>query len=204
MFRRLIALAAVLAAAVAVVPSAHGVRVHVRVEGRTQTIFGPTAPLLEGGTNALTALDAASVLGEFYFHVASSSFGRYVDQIGRYPAAATSGWVFKVNGVSPPVGAEAVTLRPGDSVLWYHATFGPSGGPPTLKLAAISQRRRGARCYEVSQVDDAGQQTPTPVATLHVDGRRVRTNRLGLACPGPHRGLVRATAPGTIRSNAVR
>ena len=204
MFRRLIALAAVLAAAVAVVPAAHGVRVHVRVEGKTQTIFGVTAPMIEGGSNPLTALDAASVLGEFYFHVQGSSFGNYVDQIGRFPGGGTSGWVFKVNGVSPPVGAEAVTLRPGDSVLWYHATFGPTGGPPTLKLAATSQRRRGARCYEVSQFDDAGRQTPTPLATLHVDGRRVRTNRLGLACPGRHAGLVRATAPGTVRSNAVR
>ena len=204
MFRRLIALAAVLAAAVAIVPGAHAVRVHVRVEGKTQTIFGPTAPLVEGGSNALTALDAASVLGEFYFHVASSSFGRYVDQIGRYPAESTSGWVFKVNGISPPVGAEAVALRPGDSVLWYHATFGPSGGPPTLKLSRLSQRRRGGPCYEVSQFDDAGRQTPTPFAILHVAGRRVRTNRLGLACPGRHTGLVRATAAGAVRSNAVR
>ena len=204
MLRRPVALAATLVVAAVLTPSALAVRVHVRVEGKTQTIYGSTAPLLEGGANALTALDAASILGEFYFHLAASSFGNYVDQIGRYPAEGSSGWVFKVNGASPPVGADAVTLKPGDSVLWYYAAFGASGGPPTLKLARTSLRAREAPCYEVSQFDDAGKQRPTAFATLLVDGRRLRTNRLGLGCPGRHRGLVRAVAAGAIRSNAVR
>ena len=174
-----------------------------RVEGKTQTIFAPT-PRIVQASNALEALELASLTGEFYYHVAQSSFGPYVDQIGRYAAAGSAGWVFKVNGASPPVGADAVVLKDGDSVLWYYAEFGPTGGPPTLKLGRTSLRARKAACYEVSQFDDAGKQTPTAFATLHVDGRRVRTNRLGLVCPGPHRGLVRATAPGAIRSNAVR
>ena len=67
----------------------------------------------------------------------STSFGRYVDQIGRYPAGGTAGWVFKVNGASPPVGADAVELKDGDTVLWYWAEFGVvPGGPPTLQLRA--------------------------------------------------------------------
>jgi hypothetical protein len=202
-YRRSLALPAALLAALALVPAALAVRVHVRVEGKTQTLFGPTAPLLEGGGNALTALEAASAAGEFYYHVQAASFGTYVDQIGRYAAGGSSGWVFKVNGASPPVGADAVTLKDGDSVLWYWAEFGPSGGPPTLKLARVAQRARGGPCYEVSQFDDAGKQTPRASATLHVDGRSVRATRLGLACPGRHRGLVRATSPGAVRSNAV-
>jgi hypothetical protein len=202
--RQPFALLAVLGIALVLVPTALGVRVHVRVEGKTQTLFGPTAPLLEGGANALSALDAASASGEFYYHVQSASFGNYVDQIGRYAAAGSAGWVFKVNGVSPPVGADAVTLKDGDSVLWYWAEFGASGGPPTLKLSRVGQRRRSGPCYEVSQFDDAGKQSPRPNATLHVDGRNVRATRLGLSCPGKHAGLVRATSPGAVRSNAVR
>lgn len=203
MLRRSLTWLVAVAVAAAVVPVGLAARVSVRVEGKTQTIFAP-APRVVEAANALQALEAASVLGEFYYHVAESSFGRYVDQIGRFGAAGSAGWVFKVNGASPPVGADQVRLEDGDSVLWYYAEFGPSGGPPTLKLGRTSLRARGAACYEVSAFDDAGRQTPRANATLHVDGRRVRTNRLGLGCPGRHRGLVRATAPGAIRSNAVR
>ena len=40
-------------------------------------------------------------------------------------------------------------------------------------------------------------------AVLAVDGRRIST-RAGRGCVGRHRGLVRATKPGTVRSNAIR
>ena len=65
-----------------------------------------------------------------------TGFGPYVDQVGRYGGTASSGWVFKVNDVSPPVGADKVVLKDGDRVLWYYATFGPTGGPPTLSVKA--------------------------------------------------------------------
>jgi hypothetical protein len=201
--RRSLTVLAVLALVATAVPAALAARVSVRVEGKSQTIFAPV-PRVVQASNALEALDLASLAGEFYYHVASSSFGSYVDQIGRFPAAGSAGWVFKVNGASPPVGADKVALKEGDSVLWYYAEFGPSGGPPTLRLGRLSQRARGGPCYEVTAFDDAGKQTLAGTATLHVDGRRVRTTRQGLACPGRHRGLVRATAPGMIRSNAVR
>ena len=198
MHRLLYALAALVALAAVLVPSALGVRTSVRVEGRTTTIYGASEPRFEAGANALQALDAASARAEFYFNVVQSSFGPYVSQIGRYPADASSGWVFKVNGASPPVGADKVTLTDGDRVLWYWATFGPSGGPKTLLLQS---RPRG--CYRVLAQDDAGKSSPAVGAVLLVDGRRVRT-RGGYACPGAHTGLVRATLAGAVRSNALR
>jgi hypothetical protein len=191
----LAALALLLAA---LVPTALGARIHVRVEGKTQTIYGMAEPGFDAGANAMTALDAASLRGEFYYHVTETSFGPYVDQIGRYSGEGASGWVFKVNGVSPPVGADQVQLSDGDRVLWYYATFGPSGGPPTLRL---SRQARG--CYRVVAQDDQGRATPARGAVLTLDGRRVRT-KSARACPGPHRGLVRATLAGAVRSNAVR
>jgi len=196
-FRRSLIVAAALVAALFVVPAALAARVHVRVEGQTRTIFGPTAPSVDAA-NALEALDAASLAGEFYFHVTATSFGPYVDQIGRYPAAASSGWVFKVDGVSPPVGADKVTLKDGDTVLWYWATFGPSGGPPTLEL------KRNGRCYSVFAQDDNGKTTTAAGAVLHVGSRRTVATRGGRACIGPHFGLlVRATMNGAVRSNAL-
>jgi hypothetical protein len=185
--------------ALLLVPAALAVSVHVRVEGKTRTIFGSTEPSLVSGPNALDALDAASLAGEFYYHVTTTAFGPYVDQIGRYPGTGVSGWVFKVNGISPPVGADAVQLKPGDRVLWYWATFGPSGGPPTLLL------KRGAKrnCYRVLAQDDNGKTTAARGATLKVGSRRVRA-KTGSVCVGPHKGLVTATLAGAVRSNALR
>ena len=198
MHRLLYALAALVALAAVLVPSALGARVSVRVEGKTTTIFGASEPRFDAGANALQALDAASARAEFYYNVTQTSFGPYISQIGRYPADASSGWVFMVNGASPPVGADKVTLNDGDRVLWYWATFGPTGGPKTLLL---QPRPKG--CYRVLAEDDAGKASAAVGAVLVFDGRRVRT-RGGSACPGAHKGLVRATLAGAVRSNAVR
>jgi hypothetical protein len=106
--------------------------------------------------------------------------------------------VFKVNGVSPPVGADSVTLREGDRVLWYFATFGATGGPETLRLL------RGARpnCYRVVSEDDTGRDRAATGAVLLVDRRRVPT-RAGAGCVGKHRGPVRASLAGAVRSNTL-
>jgi hypothetical protein len=193
--RRLIIVSLLLAAILA--PTALAASVKIRVEGKTQTIFGASQPLV-AADHALGALDAASTAGEFYYALTPSSFGDYVSQIGKYPAAGSAGWVFKVNGVSPPVGADKVTLKDGDVMLWYYATFGSAGGPPTLELQRLPRN-----CYAVQSVDDAGKRSVATNAVLSTDGRRFRT-RAGRACIGKHAGLVRATAPAAVRSNAVR
>jgi hypothetical protein len=205
-FHRAVVLVAVLAALLSFVPSALAVRAHVRVEGKTRTIFGPTAPLIDVTSpranplpeNALDALESASALGEFFFHVTQTSFGPYVDQIGRYPSAGQTGWAFKVNGVSPQVGADHVTLKTGDTVLWYWAQFGVAGGPKTLVL------NRSGRCYTARQQDDNGATSLAAGATLHVGSRGAVAMRNGRACIGRHQGLlVRATLGGAVRSNAL-
>jgi hypothetical protein len=190
-------LSALLALIAVFASTAAAASVSVRVEGKTTSIFGAADPRVSAD-NAMAALDSASLLGEFYYHVTTTSFGPYVDQIGRYPAGGANGWVFKVNGASPPVGADQVTLKDGDRVLWYYATFGPTGGPPTLLLAHTARN-----CYRVASENDAGADTPAAGAVLRVDGRRVRT-RAGRGCVGRHKGLVRATLTGAVRSNALR
>ena len=200
MLRRVLpltALAALLAfAPVSFSAESAGPLVRVRVEGKTHTIFGATQPRARAQT-ALDALEVASNAGEFYYHVQDLGFGPYVDQIGRNPAGGSSGWVFKVNGASPPVGADKVELKAGAVVLWYWATFTDMGGPSTLLL--LSPRRN---CYEVYAQNDVGESIPV-TAVIRYDGRDVRTKALTRACIGPHRGLVRATAVGTVRSNAL-
>jgi hypothetical protein len=194
--RRLTALSVLLV--LVLTPGALAANVKLRVEGKTQTIFGASQPALTAD-NPLQALDVASTAGEFYYGTTTSSFGTYVSQIGKYAAAGSTGWVFKVNGVSPPVGADAVALKPGDRVLWYWATFGPAGGPPTLALRTGAKRN----CYRVVSQNDAGKTTAARGARLRVDGRSVPA-RGGSACVGRHRGLVTATLKGAVRSNALR
>jgi hypothetical protein len=195
--RRSLSLLVVALLAVALAAAASAALVRVRVEGKTRTIFGSNEPRALAA-NPLEALEAASFGGEFYVSVQQTSLGPYVDQIGRYAASGSSGWVFKVNGVSPPVGADKVELKDGDVVLWYWATFSDSGGPPTLRLERDAQG-----CYTVAQQNDAGTASPAAGAVLHVDARKVETSA-GKACIGPHRSLVRATAPGAVRSNTLR
>jgi len=208
---RLIVVVAALVAALLVVPAALAVKVHVRVEGKERTIFGATAPTIDVTSpranalpeNALDALETASVFGEFYYHVTQSSFGPYVDQVGRYPAVGQTGWVFKVNGASPPVGADQVRLQQGDIVLWYWAQFGVAGGPKTLVLSRVGK----SPCYRVQAQDDNGALTAAIGAVLHVGKRTVKTQgatQTALGCVGQHRGLlVRATLGGAVRSNAL-
>ena len=197
MLRRPLVLLLVLALAAVLAGGALAANVKVRVEGKTQTIYGPAQPRV-AADNALHALDVASSAGEFHYALTTASFGTYVSQIGKYAAAENSGWAFKVNGVSPPVGADQVVLKDGDVVLWYFATFGPAGGPPTLEL-----RRLPGNCYLAESVDDAGKRTRARNVTLVSGKRRVRAPQ-GRACIGRHTALVKAFAPGAIRSNAVR
>jgi Domain of unknown function (DUF4430) len=185
--------------ALALPATALSATVKVRVEGMTQTLFAPTQVTLTA-TNALDALEQASVLGEFYYHVTVTGFGPYVDQIGRYPGAGSSGWVFKVDNVSPPVGADQVVLKDGDSVLWYYATFGPNGGPPTLQLNA------SGACYVTQAFDDNGKPVTVTNVVLHIGSSRTLPAKLNQkVCPGAHKGLlVRATADDAVRSNALK
>jgi hypothetical protein len=186
--------------ALVVLPSAYAATVKVRIEGKTRTLWGPTEATVTANT-ALDALEQASLAGELYYHVTTTSFGRYVDQVGRYGGTSDSGWVFKVDDVSPPVGADQVTLKDGDRVLWYYATFGATGGPPTLVVKAS---KKG--CYVAQALDDAGKTAAVTGLQFHVGPKRTINGQLAVdVCPGPHPGLlVRATATNAVRSNAVK
>jgi len=193
--RSLIGVTALLVA-LALASFAAAALVHIRVEGKTVTIFGSTDPTIVA-TTPLDALQTTARVGEFYVHVTASSFGNYVDQIGFYPAGGDSGWVFKVNGVSPPVGADQLQLKDGDTVEWYWATFGPNGGPPTLVVT-----KTAPGCYAARGQDDAGASKVPPGLVYHTDGRIISAPA-GHICFARAHGLVWATAPGVVRSNRL-
>ena len=201
MLRRTLALTVLAAALVALAPAtALAARITVRVEGKAMSIFGKAPYSLEAET-PLDALQTASRLGEFHTQVTETSFGPYVIQIGRHPGTANSGWVFKVNGASPPVGADQVRLRDGDSVLWYWADFDQTSfaGPTTLLLQKTSRR-----CYASFVEDDNGVRTAAANVRIWIAGVPRRSSATGRFCLAPHVGLVHVTRDGSVRSNALR
>jgi hypothetical protein len=211
--RDLLALLAVsLAGSLAVPATALGIDVHVRVESVRTTVFGATQPLVEPSakdvtlpdgplalpaSSALAALEAASVRGEFFYRLVMTGFGPYISQVGRVAESATSGWVYKVNGVSPPVGAYDYILEDGDEVLFYYATFGPTGGPLTLDL-----ERAGRGCFQAFEVDDAGTRAPADDVVFRVGSRAVG-DADGRICPRGHWHRIKVTKPGAIRSEVI-
>jgi hypothetical protein len=212
--RILVVLCGALVAAVAVSP-ALAVDVKIRVEGARVTIWGAAERTVEPVTGTFTppqgpdvtvtgstpfgALERASRKGEFFYRVRASSFGPYVDRIGRRAAAGSSGWVYKVNHVSPPVGADRYRLEKGDRVLWYWATFGPSGGPQTLDLA-----RAGGGCLRVFAYDDAGDRARPSDVTFVRNGRARVESESGRYCPPDGWRTLRAVKRGMVRSELVR
>jgi uncharacterized protein DUF4430 len=196
-FRRSLVLFAAFIAVFVFAAAALAARVHVRVEGKTQTIFGTSEPTLNVKANALDALEAASIAGEFYYHVATTGFGPYVDQIGRYPAAGSGGWVFKVNGILPPVGADQVTLKDGDTVLWYWATFSGPAGPLTLEVETSIVK--GKRCFFATGRNDAGRSSRVRGVVYTLNSRRI-SSATGVVCTRPGRYSVRVAKTGAIRS----
>lgn len=214
--RVLIIFSMAILALVLVSAASAAVTVSVRVEGKTRTLFGATDPQLQVSSTAFDALVAAASAGEIYYHLATGSFGSYVDQVGLYPALGSGGWMFKVNGVLPPVGADKVTLNSGDHVLWFWADFDPVtfAGPKTLQLASSklthAERELEKRahyklsCYATFAQDDRGASTPADGAVLHVGSKRVVKTKKGRACTASHRGLfVQATLAGAVRSNKL-
>ncbi|MEX2210400.1 MAG: DUF4430 domain-containing protein [Gaiellaceae bacterium] len=169
------------------------------MEGRTQTIYA-RAPRLVDAATPMEALLLAARAGEFHVHVQQSSFGPFVDQVGYYPSSGSSGWVYKVNGASPPVGADQLQLRDGDAVLWYWADFDSTtfAGPKTLML-----ERTSARCYAAFEQDDAGARTAALGVRVWVGGAAKRGSATGRFCLGAHRGLVHVTKAGAVRSNGI-
>ena len=170
-------------------------------KARRTTIFGSTEPTLDVTAERARRARRGQPRRRVLLPRPHTSFGPYVDQIGRYPAAGSSGWVFKVNGVSPPVGADAV------------AAEGRRHG--ALVLGDLRRRGRAAdarRCERTTKRElllacCPGRQRHATAARRRAASRRrpQRADPRGqCAASGQHTGLVRATLAGAVRSNALQ
>ena len=153
--------------------------------------------------NAQDALEQASLAGEFYYHVTVTGFGPYVDQVGRYGGTASQRL-----GVQGQRHLAARRRRQGRAegrrsrALVLRDVRAARAG---RRRCRSRRRRRGATSAQA--FDDNGKAATRRPASSSTSARsaRSRRNQNVDVCPGPHPGvLVRATATGAVRSNAVK
>src|SRR3954451_9212240 len=107
--------------------------------GHEATLSGPTAlGALATAERWHSALRPLAVSDEF-------SFGLFVCGVGGFNGSDNAFWLYKVNHVSPEVGADAFKVHNGDDVLWYFQNT--STGENTrdeLAVRASARARPGA------------------------------------------------------------
>ncbi len=112
--------------------------VHIDVDYRyIGDIYRGDIPFVSGMT-VLDALDNASKKGGFSYNTKEESWGTYIYKIAGIEEKSegpTSGWMYWVNGVAPPVGCADKTLQNRDRVIWYWSasmnSVPPTEYPPT-------------------------------------------------------------------------
>jgi hypothetical protein len=213
-----LAVAAVVAAAVFTGSAAFAspTAAHVRVEGASATLFSGT---VSGGPVTITdsAAGTHTVDGSAMWALAlasrgaglscvytNSAWGVFVDSIAgesMVPAPPYPGWLYRVNGVSPLVGATEYDLAEGDDVLWYYGTYDSS---PTALVVPAGRVATGSSVrVVVNQLDAAGVATPLPGATVVVGDREMTSDASGAVTFVPQVAGdfgVRATKAGCVRS----
>lgn len=90
-----------------------------RIEGSEEQICAGSI----AGKTALDIIKNASGMCGYTYHIADMSWGLYLDQINSDAAQGLIGWLYLVNNISPPYGADNYILQTGDNVLWYYGDF---------------------------------------------------------------------------------
>jgi len=91
-----------------------------RIEGSNETVCTGEA----AGITALDIIKNAKNICGFEYEIEDTGWGPYLKRINNDQALGMTGWLYMVNGSSPPVGAADYELKVGDSVLWYYGEFG--------------------------------------------------------------------------------
>jgi hypothetical protein len=196
---------------------------HVRVEGKSHSIFQgnarPFVGTLRGHTTtkqtALGSLVTASRKQPFALGLAWSDCcggawnGFFVSSIDHVTPPVTAFWAFKLNQKLAGSGLGSTRVTRNSHVLVYYTTFDPGTGAtePTLGITASTRRPpvNGRVTFTVSSYDDAGTATPAADARVRVNGVPHDVNASGTVTLRLARGTssVRAVEPGSIRSQKL-
>jgi hypothetical protein len=133
--------------------------------GAVKTVNGATAlGLLSDAGRVNRGLRPLSVSDKF-------EFGLFVCGIGDFIGSDTSFWLYKVDHVSPEVGADQFALRRGQHVLWFLLDTGRGVNTgDELELVAPARARSGGS-FEVTVLayDAAGKRSPAAGALVFGD-----------------------------------
>jgi len=173
---------------VAVLQPQQGVTIDVRIEGLSDTIWSGAVTVTEstitddqGGEHqlseptALGALDEASQEGGFTYVVQDTAYGLYIYSINGEEPDGLAGWMYRVDYISPMVGAGDFILDqttppdpPHQEVLFSYSEW----GQPPLKVEVddIDPDVDGTFTVTVTEYDDTLETwSPTASATVHAD-----------------------------------
>ncbi|RZN36781.1 MAG: DUF4430 domain-containing protein [Methanosarcinales archaeon] len=180
------------------------VTANVRIEGTTDTVWtgdvtfsNSTITASDGSVHylneptALGALDCADKSGGFGYVAENAVYGLYVSEINSEPAIGGDGWMYRVNYVSPWVGAAEYTLADSDEVLWY---FGAWTAPPlAIELNKTNVELGETFTATVTAYNGtSGLFEPVDAAEVYVDGAPHDstgpdgTLTMSLGSPGTH------------------
>jgi hypothetical protein len=139
--------------------------------GKKAHVPGATAlGLLAQGARSTRSLRPLLITDAF-------SFGLGLCAIGGVEAGGEAFWQLRVNHETSEVGGDSVTLKAGDSVLWY-LTPSFEASTDELWLKAPKRARRGKPfAVRVFAYDEGGKRRP--VAGVSVSGAQQRTDKGG-------------------------
>jgi hypothetical protein len=218
-----VSLAVACAAGLAAAPAATALDTTIRVEGGSANLIPESAIPIEGSGTA-TVFDVnfapvevsrASAFWQLYRATSSTGLGlgfeffpafsaTLVQRIGPDANAGVVGWQYRVNHVSPAVGADQRALAQGDAALWY---FGASDGARELDVAPSSDRVRAGDAFTVAVTSYAadGAAAPGAGATVTYGAASATADASGRAsfvAQAAGTRAVGATRAGDIRSAA--
>ncbi len=195
------------------------VTVSVRIEGATRTLLAARKVTTAGGSvtkggapsgacpadTAAGALNAATHgdwAGKWY-----PSYSDYlIDSIlGETPNAKTAYWGVWVNDRFASAGACALTLKPGEQLLFAVDPLKHNAEPLAITAPATATAGHPFTVTIVAY-DAAGHAAPLASRHVTIDGRTFLTSRTGrLALTSPHAGslILTASAAGYIRAADV-
>ena len=209
---------------VAVLQSQQGVTVDVRIEGQSGAVWSGTVTVNDstiiddqGGQHylaepmALGALDEASQLGGFPYVVQDTAYGLYIYSINGEEPAGMAGWMYRVDYVSPMVGAGDFILDqttppdpPHQEVLFTYSEWGQT--PLKVEVDSVNPGVGDTFTVTVTGYDDStGTWSPTDNATVHAD-QDYTTGQDGTTAITINSDMtveVYAEKDGYIRSNRV-
>lgn len=171
--------------------------------GELKTVSGPSAlGILSYGSRVNRNLRPVGVSDQF-------DFGLFVCGIGDFVGDLSTFWLFKVNHVSPQVGADMTPIKRDDKVLWYFVdtTVGSNVGNE-LELRGPARMRTGERAtLEVVEYDAEGKSKPAAGVLVRGAGTTALTDANGRLTTGTlseGRTALRAYRKGDIPSELIK